>query len=129
MDKKILIVDDEPHIRALMEETLEDFEDEGVEILSASDGEEALEIAREEKPDLIYLDVMMPRRNGYEVCELIRQDEELKATYVVMLSAKGQEVDKEKGMECGVNEYMTKPFDPDLIIEKASEILGVEVEI
>lgn len=129
MDKKILIVDDEPHIRALMEETLEDFEDEGVEILSASDGEEALEIARKEKPDLIYLDVMMPRRNGYEVCQLIRQDDELKATYVVMLSAKGQEVDKEKGMECGVNEYMTKPFDPDLIIEKASEILGVEVEI
>lgn len=127
MQKKILIVDDESHIRTLLEQTLEDFEDEGVLILTASNGSEAIEIISSEKPDLVYLDVMMPGKNGFEVCKEVKEQEEFKDIYIVILTAKGQEVDKEKGKDVGANIYMTKPFDPDLIIEKAEEILQIKI--
>jgi DNA-binding response OmpR family regulator len=127
MDKKILIIDDEPHIRALLEQTLEDFEDEDVEILTAKDGEEGLEVIEEEHPDLVFLDVMMPKKNGFDVCEMVKKEWNLDDVYIVMLTAKGQEFDKKKGLEVGADTYMTKPFDPDEIIEKASEVLGIEV--
>ena len=121
---KILIVDDEPFIRALLEETLEDLEDEGVELLSASNGLEAWQMIQDEHPDLILLDVMMPKMSGYEVCQRIKQDPELADIYVIMLTAKGQEVDRERGMQVGVDEYVTKPVDPDYIVERAQEVLG-----
>lgn len=127
MSKKILIVDDEPHIRALLEQTLEDFEDAAVEILTAKDGQEALEIIEEEHPDLVFLDVMMPRMNGFDVCQKVKQELNLANLYIVMLTAKGQEFDKKKGLEVGADTYMTKPFDPDEIVAKASEVLGIEV--
>ncbi len=127
MDKKILIVDDEPHIRALLEQTLEDFEDEGVEILTAKDGEEGLELVEEEHPNLVFLDVMMPKKNGFDVCQTVKKEWKFDDVYIVMLTAKGQEFDKKKGLEVGADTYMTKPFDPDEIIEKASEVLGIEV--
>lgn len=127
MEKKILIVDDEPHIRALLEQTLEDFEDEDVEILTAKDGQEGLEIIEEEHPDLIFLDVMMPKMNGFEVCDTVKHTLNLDEVYIVMLTAKGQEFDKKKGLEVGADTYMTKPFDPDAIIEKAEEVLGIEL--
>ena len=127
MAKKVLIVDDEVHIRALLEQTLEDLADAGVELLVAQDGEEGLQYVQEEKPDLVFLDVMMPKLNGYQVCEHIKQDPELKDTYVIMLTAKGQAVDKARGQEVQTNEYMTKPFDPDMILQRASEILQVQI--
>ena len=123
--KKILIVDDEPFIRTLLEETLEEFEDEGVELLVASNGIEGWKIIQQERPDLIFLDVMMPKMSGYEVCQRIKQDNALSNIYVIMLTAKGQEVDRERGQEVGADEYVTKPFDPDHIIERAQEILQI----
>src|SRR4029450_1873394 len=98
MPKKILIVDDESHIRLLLEQTLEEFEDVGVEILTASNGKEALEVIRTERPDLVYLDAMMPAVNGYDVCTKVKNELALRNIYIVMLTAKGQEVDKKKGM-------------------------------
>ncbi len=126
MSKTILIVDDEPHIRILMEQALEDLEDEGVELLTATNGEEALKAIEEEQPQLVFLDVMMPKLSGFEVCETVKKKRQLDNIYIVMLTAKGQEFDKEKGYESGANLYMTKPFDPDEIVKKAREILGME---
>jgi DNA-binding response OmpR family regulator len=126
MEQKILIVDDEAHIRILMEQTLEELEDEGVEILIAEDGEEALEIIKTDKPGLVFLDVMMPKMNGFEVCEAVKHELKLDDIYIVMLTAKGQEYDKQKGAEAGADIYMTKPFDPDEIVEKAVEVLKIE---
>ena len=125
--KTILIVDDEPHIRALLEETLEEFTDLGVRLLIAEEGAKGLELALTHKPDLILLDVMMPNMNGYDVCKSIKKEHKLQHVYVAMLTAKGQEVDKEKGRDAGADEYFTKPFDPDEIVRKASEILGIEI--
>ena len=125
MSKKLLIVDDEAHIRMLLEQTLEDLEDEGVEFLIAENGEQALETIQEEKPDLVFLDVMMPKMNGMDVCKTVKEDSELDGVYIIILTAKGQEVDKQKGMDVGANRYMTKPFDPDEILDTAREVLNV----
>lgn len=127
MSKKILIVDDEVHIRALLEQALEDLEDAGVELFLARDGEEGLRYAREEKPDLMFLDIMMPKKNGYEVCEEIKQDPDLKDIYIIILTAKGQVIDRVRGEEVQANEYITKPFNPDEILQKASYILSVQI--
>lgn len=127
MGKKILIADDEPFIRALLEETLEDFEDKGVTLLIARDGQETLNLAQKERPDLVFLDVMMPHMSGYDVCEHIKKDKALSSIYVILLTARGQEVDKERGMDVGADEYITKPFDPDLIIRRAQEVLNLKV--
>ena len=126
MDKKILIVDDEPHIRLLMAQTLEELEDEGVEFLIAENGEEAIETIKLEKPDLVFLDVMMPKMNGFDVCYAVKNNLDIKDVYIIMLTAKGQEFDKEKGQQVGADLYMTKPFDPDEVVEKSYEILGLE---
>lgn len=126
MEKKILIVDDEAHIRMLIEQTLEDLEDEGVEFLTADNGQSALEMIADEKPDLVFLDVMMPKMNGMDVCQRVKQDEKLKDVFVVILTAKGQELDKKKGQEVGADVYMTKPFDPEILLSKAREVLGLD---
>jgi two-component system, OmpR family, alkaline phosphatase synthesis response regulator PhoP len=125
MAKKLLIVDDEPHIRLLLEQTLEDLEDEGVELLTASNGEEALEKIKAERPDLVFLDVMMPKMNGFDVCNAVKNELKLENIYIIMLTAKGQEFDKQRGNEVGADIYMTKPFDPDEVLEKSQEILGL----
>ena len=125
MDLKLLIVDDEHHLRMLIEQALEDLEDEGVELLTASNGEEALNTIREEQPQLVFLDVMMPKMNGIEVCRQVKQELKMTDTYIIMLTAKGQETDKKKGEEVGADLYMTKPFDPDRLLDKAREVLGV----
>ena len=125
MNKKILIVDDEPHIRILMEQTLEELEDEGVELLTVNNGEEALETIKEEKPELVFLDVMMPKMNGFEVCQAVKNDLGMQNIYIIMLTAKGQEFDKQKGNDVGADLYMTKPFDPDEVLKKSYEILGL----
>ena len=125
MESKILIVDDEVHIRLLIEQTLEDLEEEGVELLTAEDGREAIEVIQAEKPQLVFLDVMLPKINGFDVCQVVKRDLGLEDVYIVMLTAKGQEFDKKKGLEVGANGYMTKPFDPDELLEKAEEVLNL----
>jgi two-component system alkaline phosphatase synthesis response regulator PhoP len=122
--RKILIVDDEAHIRTLLEQTLEELEDEGVELLSAADGEAALALVAAERPDLLFLDVMMPKMNGYEVCRAVRSDLGLTDVTVVLLTAKGQDADREQGLAVGADEFRTKPFDPDELLELARSRLG-----
>lgn len=123
MNQKLLIVDDEPHIRMLIEQTLEDLEDEGVELLFAENGEQALQLIQKEEPNLVFLDVMMPKMNGMEVCQKVKKELKLAHVYIILLTAKGQEVDRQKGLDMGADRYMTKPFDPDEMLSIAEEIL------
>lgn len=120
-----MIVDDEAHIRMLLEQTLEELEDEGVNFFSAQNGEEALEIIQKENPQLVFLDVMMPKMNGMEVCRRVKKELNLDHIFIVLLTAKGQELDRQKGQEVGADLYMTKPFDPEAILNKAREVLGI----
>jgi DNA-binding response OmpR family regulator len=122
----VLIVDDEHHIRLLIEQTLEELEDEDVELLTAADGEEALDVVRNHKPALVFLDVMMPKRNGYEVCRTIKQDWAMTDVTVILLTAKGQADDRSEGLAAGADDYLTKPFDPDDLLARARSILGLD---
>jgi two-component system alkaline phosphatase synthesis response regulator PhoP len=126
VEPKILVVDDEAHIRLLIEQTLEELEDQGVEILTADNGLDALELIKSEKPKLVFLDVMMPKMNGFDVCRTVKRELNMEDVYIVMLTAKGQEFDRQRGNEVGANVYMTKPFDPDELLAKAVEVLGLE---
>ena len=125
MDKKILIVDDEPYLRLLIARAVQSLEDAGVEILTADDGEAGMEIVREEQPQLVFLDVMMPKKNGFDVCQTVKHGWGMKDIFIILLTAKGQEIDKQRGDAAGANLYMTKPFDPDELLAKAKEILGL----
>jgi CheY-like chemotaxis protein len=127
MGPKILIADDEVHIRILLEQTLEDLVDAfDIQLLFASDGDEALALIRQELPQLVFLDIMMPKRDGYEVCQAVRQDPELKDTTIIFLTAKGQEHDRSRGASSGALYYITKPFDPDHILGLAKKSLNLE---
>lgn len=126
MEHKILIVDDEAHIRMLIEQTLEELEDVGVEFLTAENGEVALEIIQKENPRLVFLDVMMPKMNGMEVCRRVKKELQLENVFIVLLTAKGQELDRLKGQEVGADVYMTKPFDPEALLTKAKAVLGIK---
>jgi DNA-binding response OmpR family regulator len=119
---KIAIVDDEVHIRSLLEQTLEDLEG-APEILLAANGAEGLALIERERPQLVFLDVMMPLMNGYEVCAAVHNNPELAGTTIIMLTAKGQESDRIRGLEEGAHRFVTKPFDPDEILDLAREIL------
>ena len=125
MEQKILIVDDEAHIRMLIGQTLEELEDEGVEFLTAENGEIALDIIQKENPQLVFLDVMMPKMNGMEVCRRVKKELGLENVFIVLLTAKGQETDRQKGLDVGADVYMTKPFDPEVLLNKAREVLGI----
>lgn len=125
MEPSVLIVDDEQHIRLLIEQALEDLEDRGVELLTASNGEEALDLIASAHPSLVFLDIMMPKMNGFDVCHAIKHDLGMRDTYVILLTAKGQEFDRQRGMEVGADMYMTKPFDPDQLLEKTTDVLGL----
>ena len=120
---KILIVDDEPHLRMLIQQTLEELEDEGVELLRAGNGQQALATIRAQKPNLVLLDVMMPKQNGFDVCHAVKHELGMGETYVILLTAKGQEFDRQRGQDVGADLYMTKPFDPDALLEKARGVL------
>jgi DNA-binding response OmpR family regulator len=120
----VLIVDDEQHIRLLIEQTLEELVDEGVEVYTASDGDEALAAIEAQRPDLVFLDVMMPKRNGIEVCRAVRSGLGDPAVHIVLLTAKGQAADREEGLAAGADRYLTKPFDPDELLALAREVLG-----
>lgn len=125
MNKKILIVDDEPNILILMEQALEKLENWDVELLTATNGEEALETIKQEQPDLVFLDVMMPKMNGFEVCHTVKNLLKIQNVYIIMLTAKGQEFDKQRGTDAGADLYMTKPFRPKSVLEKSMEVLGL----
>ena len=125
MNKKVLIVDDEPNILILMEQALEKLEDENdVELLTAKNGIEALELIKAEKPDLVFLDVMMPKMSGLEVCNTVKNELEMQDIVIIMLTAKGQEFDKKSGMAVGADLYITKPFRPKEVLAKSREMLG-----
>ncbi len=119
--KKILVVDDEMHIIRIVKYKLESA---GYEVLTALNGADALRIAREEGPSLIFLDIMMPGMNGYEVCSQLKNAPETRDIIIIMLTAKGQESDKIRGLEVGVDEYITKPFSPQDILDRARDLLG-----
>lgn len=127
MEKKILIVDDAPYIRLLLEECLEEFTDAGAVLMFAEDGATALELILREKPALVFLDVMLPRMNGFEVCHTIKNELGMSGVHVIILTAKGQEFDKVKGGESGADRYITKPFKPHEIVEETARILGMPV--
>lgn len=120
--KKILIVDDEEKVRKLVEVTLSVGK---LEILHASTGDDALRIAREAKPDIILLDIMMPGRlDGFDVCRLLKKDPDTKGICVIMLTAKGQQADKERGLAMGADDYFVKPFSPMELMDKVDRILA-----
>ncbi len=120
-DKRILVVDDEPHVVRTLTFVLKK---EGYEVVSAGNGEEALNLVHKHKPDLMFLDVMMPKKNGYEVCREIKANPAFSDIHIIMLSAKGQEADREKAESLGANEFITKPFSPAGIIDRVREILN-----
>src|ERR1700677_3309930 len=102
---KILIVDDEPHLRTLIQQTLEELEDEGVDIFTASNGEEALETIRNEQPDLVFLDVMMPKKNGFDVCDAVKNELGLSHIHIIFPTAKGKAVDRKRRLEVGAGPF------------------------
>lgn len=119
--RRILVVDDEPVIVRLMEFVLEK---QGYTVRTAADGDEALRVVGEYQPDLIVLDVMMPRKDGYTVAETIRSDPDLARMPIIMLSAKAQDTDVEQGMAAGADIYLTKPFEPDGLLEIVARCLA-----
>lgn len=119
----ILVVDDEPQIVALVRATLED---EQVQIVEAADGEAALAVAQRELPELILLDVRMPRLDGFEVCRRLRQHPRFARTKIVMLTASGQERDRAQGRAAGADEYLTKPFSPLALLSLVQALLPQE---
>lgn len=125
--KKILIVDDEVNNRLLLEEILEEFKERGVEILLAEDGNEALDIIILERPNLVFLDIMMPMRDGYEVCNIVKKELKLIDIYIVLLTAKGQAEDKHRGREVLSDRYITKPFYFNEVLSIAENALGLKI--
>ena len=121
MTCKILIVDDEPNIVLSLEYLMKR---EGYEVLVAHDGQEALDVLRRERPRLILLDVMMPKKSGFEVCQELRADDAIRDTLVLMLTARGRDTDVAKGLGVGADAYVTKPFSTQDLVRKVREMLG-----
>ena len=119
--KKILVVDDEPHVIRSLDFV---FSREGYAVTKAEDGERAIELVQKSKPDLILIEIMMTKKNGYEVCQEIRSNPVLKDIYIIILTAKGREADREKGISSGANEVITKPFSPVNVVEKVKELFA-----
>ncbi len=119
--KRILLVDDEKDLVEMVKMRLEA---SGYEIIPAYDGQEALEKARSEKPDLIILDIMLPKMDGYKVCRMLKFDEKYKKIPIIMFTARAQESDKETGEEVGADGYIIKPFEPEILLSKIQEFLG-----
>lgn len=120
-EKKILIVDDEPNVVRTLTFVLRK---EGYDVSTAVNGEEAIAKVKESKPNLMFLDIMMPKKDGYEVCRELKSDSGLCDIHIVMLSAKGQEADKEKALSVGANEFLSKPFSPNGVVGRVKELLA-----
>lgn len=125
MPPKILIVDDEDDNRELISDSLLALHRKGVTILTAADGEEALETIIEERPNLVFLDVMMPRMDGFEVCQVVKHRLRLHDVFIVILTAKDQDFNQERGEIIGADIYMTKPFKPEELYQIAVNVLGL----
>jgi two-component system, OmpR family, alkaline phosphatase synthesis response regulator PhoP len=121
MAKRVLIADDEPNIVTSLEFLMEQA---GMEVRVARNGQEAIDLAASFRPDLVVLDVMMPVLNGYEVCQRLKSDPDLRHVRVLMLSAKGRDVEVAKGRELGADGYITKPFSTRELVSKVRELLG-----
>jgi DNA-binding response OmpR family regulator len=119
--RKIVVVDDEPFIARSLAFVLRR---ENYEVFEARDGEEALEVIARERPDLVFLDIMMPKIDGFEVTERVRANPDLSGIKIILLTAKGQDADRQRGESAGADDYMTKPFSPTKILERAREVLG-----
>lgn len=117
----ILVVDDEPYILRSLSYVLQR---EGFRVVEARDGEEALAVARRELPDLVFLDVMMPKKSGFDVLAELKAAPEFASCHVILLTAKGQESDRERGFALGCDDYMTKPFSPMKVVERARQVLA-----
>lgn len=120
MSRKILIADDEPNIVISLEYLMKR---EGYTVLVARDGQEALDTILRDRPELVLLDVMMPKKSGFEVCQAVRANEELQDTKILMLTAKGRDTDLAKGLALGADAYMTKPFSTRELVQKVAEML------
>jgi len=118
--KKILVVDDEPDVASLLTLMLKS---QGYDVITARDGQEALEKARNQNPDLILLDVMLPKMDGYKVARMLKFDENFSHIPIILLTAKIQEKDRQTGLEMGANDYVTKPFDTGSLLSKIKEML------
>ena len=118
--KKLLVADDEPNIVISLEYLMKR---EGYQVLVATDGNQALEAIQREQPALVLLDVMMPGKTGFEVCQAVRADPALDGVRILMLTAKGRETDVSKGLALGANAYMTKPFSTRELVQKVAELL------
>jgi CheY-like chemotaxis protein len=125
MSKKVLIAEDQPDSRRLLQDILEHLTTYGVETLIAKDGREAYDIIQKEKPELVLLDVMMPHMSGFEVCEKVKTDPELKKTYIIIVSAKIQPEDRRQAATIGADEYLTKPYDVNAVIQRVQHALGI----
>lgn len=121
MTKTVLVVDDEPNIVLSLEFLMTKA---GYEVRVARDGNAALEAVVEKTPDLILLDLMIPGRDGYDVCQTLRRSQEWASIPIIMLTAKGREVEKEKGLALGANDYVTKPFSTTELTARVKELLG-----
>ena len=120
MTKSILVVEDEPNIVLSLQFLMKQA---GFDVRVARDGDEALREVENKAPDLILLDVMIPKRDGYDVCQTIRANPDWAYIYIIMLTAKGREVDREKGISLGANDYVTKPFSTRDLTEKVKQLL------
>jgi two-component system, OmpR family, alkaline phosphatase synthesis response regulator PhoP len=127
MNRRILIVDDEKRTLLLMSRALRDLQEEheDVEILTASDGEQALDIIAAQRPALVYLDMMMPRVGGLDVCRTAKSELGMPDIRIVILTAMGQQVDRQRALEVGADFFLTKPFDPDAVLAIAKDVLGL----
>ena len=123
MAKKILVVEDEVEINELVCSRLMM---NGFEVISAQDGLEGLDMARKEKPDLIILDVMMPKLNGYHVCRMLKFDDKYSMIPIIMLTARGQESDREISKDVNADSYLTKPFDGDILLREVNKLLALK---
>ena len=121
MPKKVLIVDDEPNIVLSVEFLMKR---EGYDVVTAGDGQEALDMLQDARPDLMILDVMMPRKNGFEVCEAVRGHPQFGSLPILMLTAKGREAEMKKGLSLGADAYVTKPFSTHDLIDRVDELLA-----
>jgi DNA-binding response OmpR family regulator len=123
MTHSILVADDEPNIALSLKFLMEQA---GFSVQTASNGQEALDAVARSAPDLILLDINMPRVNGYQVCEAVRANPEWKHVRIVMLTAKGRDIEREKGLALGADDYITKPFATQEVVQKVRSLIGVD---
>ena len=121
MARSVLVVDDEPNIVLSLQFLMKQA---GFEVRVARDGEEALNAVADAPPDLVLLDVMMPKRDGYEVCQMIRANPAWQDIRIIMLTAKGREIEREKGIALGADDYITKPFSTREVVDRVKQVLG-----